>query len=278
MVVGIAGKSGSGKSTLASKLRVWLDAEIFAFADALKGSLHRRNLEVYFPQLNNRGRELLQTLGEATKRKNRYIWVDIVGELIRAYPRVVIEDVRFKEEVELIRGCGGEIVYLISTKEFAPKHISESLEPSLCNKQFTMEEAEDYFLERYGIARKPRIYLGGNIFAEKDFKSKFIKTAEHLEKNSIIPLLPELDAVEPIDQLNGDLAKIDQADGAFFLLSAPSLGVGIELFALRLQQKPVWFLSSLDHGWLNLFGEKTSSLNMATEKIQNFWRIQKGCH
>jgi len=58
--------------------------------------------------------------------------------------------------------------------------------------------------------------------------------------------------------VNTDLIDISKADAGLFFLEKPSIGASTEMFAMRLQGKPVVIavpLSLLYHPWLRVFGK-----------------------
>lgn len=90
-------------------------------------------------------RELMQVYGTDIKRKeNPNVWIDIVKDKVEALKEVdwknpvliVITDVRFPNEIDLIRNeLGGEVIYLKRRVEgdYHPEHESEKDISKLCS-------------------------------------------------------------------------------------------------------------------------------------------------
>jgi len=143
-VIGIAGRKGAGKDTAAKALIDVCGARRFAFADPLKsgvremfGLTHEHTdgglKEDVIPWLGVTPRHLLQTGGTEWARKMiaQDVWVRVARQNL--YRRqedgvelVVMPDVRFLEEVEVIREFGGEI-WRVTRPELEPTGIKAFL-------------------------------------------------------------------------------------------------------------------------------------------------------
>lgn len=126
MLIGLCGKAGSGKDTAAQFLVEKHEFMPLAFADPLKrGLMAMFNLtpeyfsdsklkEEDIPELGVSPRILMQTLGTEWARNllDENIWVDMVRQKIKALDSysVVVTDVRFKNEGDLIKELGGVIL------------------------------------------------------------------------------------------------------------------------------------------------------------------------
>ncbi len=159
-IIGITGKKGCGKSTFAKELgRSCARPHVrLAFADALRdvakavfGSEYRSQEEkaatdaFWAERLGDdwsTGRKILQRLGTEVFREhlNRDIWLHVmelrVTRELQANPNalITIEDVRYDNEAEFIRACGGIIVQLVredQTTAPVDGHASEAgIDPS----------------------------------------------------------------------------------------------------------------------------------------------------
>lgn len=123
-IVGIVGKLNSGKDTIAAALES-KDYDRRAFADPLKLFVH--NLfdiprEVLWgPSENRTGevRQMLQELGTEYARKFRpNIWIEKMDDVIEMSRRnaavgVVIPDVRFMNEGEMLRDKGAVLIRIV---------------------------------------------------------------------------------------------------------------------------------------------------------------------
>lgn len=147
MIVAFAGKKGSGKSYYAHELciRGFFKA---SFADQLKEAVKvifgLSNDDVYNPdkkdtvieKYNTTPRQLMQWLGTDILRKEfnkkfNYegsIWVDNMKALIQktSNSNIVIDDVRFQNEVDMIHSLGGIIIKIECDNEIKDTHESEN--------------------------------------------------------------------------------------------------------------------------------------------------------
>lgn len=142
-LVGLAGRKGSGKSTFAKALGKDFAFHIpMAFADPLRsvaltifGSEYRTHEEksavdcFWSERLGedwNTGRKILQRLGSEVFRdgvhKNIWIWamerrlMALLARLHKDHPKpiVTIDDVRYANELEMVRNLGGRLVKLVN--------------------------------------------------------------------------------------------------------------------------------------------------------------------
>lgn len=125
MFVGFTGPARSGKNLAAQYLNVLLPHyQCAAFADALKAML-KVGLGLTEPQVNGYHKEILddeicatprylmQTLGTEWGREcvSKDLWVRAFLKKFRGQD-VIITDVRFNNEADMIRGQGGQIIHL----------------------------------------------------------------------------------------------------------------------------------------------------------------------
>jgi len=135
MIIGLSGKKGSGKSTVAEYLRKRYDFEELAFATALKRacieifglSEHQvfgtqEDKEKIDPFWKVSPRQILQTVGstvrnlESVMPQFKSIWIRRVesdmNKIIATTlnPQIVVSDVRYPDEAELIRSVDGIII------------------------------------------------------------------------------------------------------------------------------------------------------------------------
>lgn len=138
MIIGICGLAGSGKDTLADMLCEKYGFVKLSFGSVLKDivsiifSWDREKLEgstmesrewretpdewwskkLEIPDLTPR--KVLQQIGTNVFRKHFHkdIWVSVLERKLEMYPKVVVTDCRFSNEIEMIRKCGGKIVRL----------------------------------------------------------------------------------------------------------------------------------------------------------------------
>lgn len=145
-IIGLHGQAGVGKSTLATELER-LGWTRISFATPLKemvkaigitdDDLNRKNEPAASAVFKGKTtRYLLQTLGTEWGRNkvSPTLWVDLATEKIKQLymagtRRIVIDDVRFPEEAEMIKNLGG-LVVLIERQSGSDYGIKEEKERS----------------------------------------------------------------------------------------------------------------------------------------------------
>lgn len=150
MLIGLAGSMGAGKDTVASILVRDHGFTRLAFADAIKDMLLK--LDPFVPWTGGgirlsklmgdikattvdemkhlpEVRRMLQALGVAIRDIDPFFWVDTVYGKLANYPRVVITDVRFPNEVEWVNSLTAPVYRVVGFREGIPDlfsdHISE---------------------------------------------------------------------------------------------------------------------------------------------------------
>lgn len=141
-LIGLMGAAGAGKSTVAEHLCDYYEYERLTFAGPIKimlaAGFDLTEEQLYGTEKNTplecfggkSTREAMQTLGTEW---GRGLWPDIwlyaMQQHLRDYPceRVVIEDVRFENEVSMIRNLGGSI-WIIRRQSVEPIHNTHSSE------------------------------------------------------------------------------------------------------------------------------------------------------
>lgn len=131
-LIGLAGIAKSGKSTTADMLTKYYGFKQLSFAEPLKsmaqvivdlydpGESIEDVKDTFIPSLNVSYRTILQTLGTEWGRLmiNKKIWLDmLIHRLFEAYHsqgchNIVITDVRFPNEVDLVDRLGGMLMYI----------------------------------------------------------------------------------------------------------------------------------------------------------------------
>lgn len=148
MLVGLSGYARSGKDTVAARLVEEHGFTRLAFADPMREALYRLNPKINIADVqgihlasavNGLGweqvkaespdaRELLQRFGTEVVREmfGENFWVDYTMHLAESLDKVVISDVRFKNEAEAIKAAGG-VVWRVERPgtEAANSHASE---------------------------------------------------------------------------------------------------------------------------------------------------------
>lgn len=296
MLVGFAGKSGSGKSTMANAMAAATGGIVLSLAAPLKGAaLTTHGVLSFFPQKSPEVRKFLQEYaGNVLSNFTKLAYVRQLEELYEMvkdkYEYVFVSDIRTDWEVKFIRERGGIIIYLAGAGGLQGElgqHITEQLPPEACDYVVTQTFSRETFqtvwhllcsrerkLLTWEYPKPPKIYLGGSIFSNPDFVSKFICSRDLLmdvaDGNFEFIIPPDIENVEIWQELvakypyteacqrlvKQDLEILNQCYGGLFLLEQPSMGSAIELFSLALQGKPTVVLTDLNkfyHPFLRVF-------------------------
>lgn len=128
-LIGLTGKARSGKDTVAGMLQSAFGFKTIAFAKPLKEGLktmlglteehvNGSLKEVVIEDFGKSPRQMLQTLGTEWGRETVHdmIWLTVARRQVNVWLEqgynVVITDVRFENEAEMIRKMGGEIWHI----------------------------------------------------------------------------------------------------------------------------------------------------------------------
>jgi hypothetical protein len=147
-LIGITGRKKSGKDTAARALitegywplrfagglkamvaclLTYMGIEPATIEKMIDGDLK----EMPFPYLEGKScRQIMQTLGTEWGRDcvGRDLWVHICMERAKSYDKVVVTDVRFKNEEKAIREAGGKIVKIERPTLVRDDHPSEAID------------------------------------------------------------------------------------------------------------------------------------------------------
>lgn len=176
-IIGLTGKAGVGKDTFAKMLQEFDTYGTVSFASPLKEMLatigfpepsDRKDKESQIEGFNFTWREAAQKLGtEWARGLDEDIWVKIAKRKILANPKlnIIVTDVRFSNEAEMIQKLGGYVVEIVgrdtTTTGDSAKHASElgvssSLIDITVNNNSTIDDLRDQAIIVNGIVN--RIY------------------------------------------------------------------------------------------------------------------------
>jgi len=141
MIIGLTGGKGCGKSSVARILDRKYGYDILSFATPIKQMLKAMGLrdaelndptlkEIKLDEYGKSPREMMQLLGTEFARNMiaQDVWITAMRRRIIPGTKIVIDDVRFDNEAEFIRGMDGTILEVKRTKldENNDTHISEA--------------------------------------------------------------------------------------------------------------------------------------------------------
>lgn len=151
ILIGLTGRAGCGKDTAAALLidTVGASALALAFADPMRNMLHpllraagytaplrllddRRAKETPIEPFGCSPRRLMQTLGTEWGRQmiKPTLWVDLMRQRLERerhqWELIVITDVRFDDEAQLIHTRGGEVWQIERATDAVAAHSSEA--------------------------------------------------------------------------------------------------------------------------------------------------------
>jgi len=130
-IIGLCGKAGCGKSTIANSLAYSLASKgmsvfVIPLAQPVK---EIANMFGWDWKKDERGRKLLQQIGTDVGREyNVNIWIDKLKNKLLQLPDesiVIIDDVRFDNEVEFIENLEGQVFHILRDVHEILDHVSE---------------------------------------------------------------------------------------------------------------------------------------------------------
>lgn len=111
LYIGISGKARVGKNTTAQAIHELAPREstIMGFADALKA-----HCRVAWG-MRTKDPALLQYVGVAVRQADEETWIRVLQDTAEesGYPIILIPDVRFRNEAQFVKDCGGLLVRVI---------------------------------------------------------------------------------------------------------------------------------------------------------------------
>jgi len=157
--IAISGKMGSGKSYCAKMIRnKYNKFKIRSFADKLKTTTHELFHERFIDVENNennigqmyKNRELYVDVGQSMRAIDPMVWANYLLRQTKHENFVVIDDLRFKNELFALQENGWKIVRLQISKELQMKRLKECYSNHIEHLLHLNSEPEtdlDYVLE-----------------------------------------------------------------------------------------------------------------------------------
>lgn len=161
MIIGLLGYKNSGKSTVAEHLARQFNYDRLGFAEPLKKMLESLGIPKQFTRgiwkeepnsilCGRTARWAMQTLGTEWGREliGEDLWIN-VWKLHLNSPNTVVEDVRFKNEVEAVRSKGGKLWFINRPiAQQTDKHISEHIDPHWADDEIINNGSIDMLQKR----------------------------------------------------------------------------------------------------------------------------------
>lgn len=112
--IGIMGKMGSGKTTLANTIVKQIPGFVrYSFGDKVK------DISKDLFGVDYKDRNLLQAIGSKMRDIRSSVWIDyLINQIVsQGNSLVVIDDVRYLDEIEALQRCGFYLIYLDTQEE-----------------------------------------------------------------------------------------------------------------------------------------------------------------
>ena len=147
LIIAIAGKDGSGKSTLAGELAPFFgNCSLMAFATELRERCisdgHLTREKAYAKPTTIGTRRILRLRSQAYK--NRYghdLWANsLINRIPRGIPSVIIHDMRYRHELELLLKTNHNVVVLFVGDANLTEE--QKQDPSFADLPYIYEEAD----------------------------------------------------------------------------------------------------------------------------------------
>ena len=120
MKIALIGKMCSGKTYVSSILMRRCALKKFAFADKVK------EVAKDLFNMNRKDRKLLQHIGQSMRNIDQHVWINYLLYKIEDEDRVIIDDVRYPNELQALRERDFIIIKLIVDKETQQKRLMET--------------------------------------------------------------------------------------------------------------------------------------------------------
>tara|TARA_Y100000591_G_C21811863_1_gene688389 strand:+ start:939 stop:1466 length:528 start_codon:yes stop_codon:yes gene_type:complete len=121
MRIGLMGKMASGKSTLATRImQHYPNMKKLSLAGPVKEIAN--NLF----NMKDKDRILLQQIGTKMREIDQDVWVDTLLRKINDYDDIIVDDVRFENEINKLKHAGFKIFYLDIDESTQDKYLKET--------------------------------------------------------------------------------------------------------------------------------------------------------
>lgn len=139
--IGLSGKMLSGKSSVAQYLINKYDFVEYSFAKKLKQIIKERY------NYNGKDRAKLQDFGEKVREFDRSFWTGYVIKEIPLDRNVVISDVRYDDEADLLKDIGFTLIRLVVNRKMQLERLKKRAEKL---DLIRLEHNSETALDKYG--------------------------------------------------------------------------------------------------------------------------------
>ncbi len=185
-IIGFIGPFGAGKTTIAHAVQARLNASaaictVNHFADPIKFGL--ASMGIHKASTPSLYRKTAQFVGATARSYDSDFWVDQFDILMQktssGYPWVLVDDVRYFNEIDYLRDRGGHLVFVdassdISLDDPARDHESEAVANAL-----HAEHSERHHVSP-SVSRVRSVFLNQDIWVARNIRGKAEELASRL--------------------------------------------------------------------------------------------------
>ena len=140
MKIAISGKMCSGKTTVANIfIQLNNNFQKLSFADKVKDIA----TDLFF--MKDKDRELLQQIGTHMRKIDNNVWANYVIKQSKLYNYIVIDDLRYKNEYDLLKKNGFIIIKLVISKELQLKRLKNTYKSNYENHLKNLNHESELF-------------------------------------------------------------------------------------------------------------------------------------
>ena len=145
MKIGICGKMCSGKSTLAKQLITYfkINHNIDYTIDSFAKKIYELAYELF--NMKQKDRELLQSIGTKMREIDNDVWINHI--IKKNYKNVIIDDVRYKNELETLKKNGYLLIKLNISKDYQINRLKSLYKDKFDEHYRNMNHVSEMFID-----------------------------------------------------------------------------------------------------------------------------------